>query len=504
MPDKELDVCPLCNEQLSQFSRGRTLHANSHNITAEQLALLLDPSEHTCKCGCGKKTQWKGWKLGFASMLQGHMSKEARVSGIKKLKLALIDKHWSRGLTKETSEIIASSGKKSSKTLKEKYSAGLITHWSKGKTASDDQRIADAAKKRSETLQKNHPNFMDRETIILRINKSLGDRFQIVTGLEGIEERKNNTSYFVTLKCNKCDRVSECSIYSIIHADVKQCSACYEAQSSRAQDEIDEYIKSLIGKEFVKCSDRTNATGYELDVYVPSRSFAVEYNGLYWHSEHVQRDKTYHDKKSVACANTGIRLLHVFEDEWRNKKDIVMSMIKNRLTLSTRLGARTCKIIEMSRTDSAAFFERNHIDGNVQGFKTYGLMTKNGDIACAIKLRSPHSKKWKKTIEIARFASAIGTNVIGGYSRLLKHVIKNHQGTVISYVDTRFGGDGEHCIAAGMQLVHKTTPNFWWTDKVSRFNRLQCKAKNGMSEKENAAKMKLVKIWGCSNLLFST
>lgn len=56
--------------------------------------------------------------------------------------------------------------------------------------------------------------------------------------------------------------------------------------------------------------------GQELDVYVPGRKLAFEYDGLYWHSEEAGRGRGYHLAKTEACEKAGIRLVHVLESEW--------------------------------------------------------------------------------------------------------------------------------------------------------------------------------------------
>ena len=33
---------------------------------------------------------------------------------------------------------------------------------------------------------------------------------------------------------------------------------------------------------------------FELDVYIPSKHIAIEYNGIYWHSELNGKNKNYH------------------------------------------------------------------------------------------------------------------------------------------------------------------------------------------------------------------
>lgn len=61
--------------------------------------------------------------------------------------------------------------------------------------------------------------------------------------------------------------------------------------SSKGENEILELIKSKIGNENVLQRDRKIINGYEIDIYIPSRKIAIEYNGILWHSENMERTK---------------------------------------------------------------------------------------------------------------------------------------------------------------------------------------------------------------------
>lgn len=59
----------------------------------------------------------------------------------------------------------------------------------------------------------------------------------------------------------------------------------------------------------------------ELDIFFPERKIAIEYNGIYWHSKrNVQkRDKI----KQQICEENGIKLIIIWENEWKQNRDIV-------------------------------------------------------------------------------------------------------------------------------------------------------------------------------------
>ena len=119
------------------------------------------------------------------------------------------------------------------------------------------------------------------------------------------------------------------------------------------------------------------------------------------------------------CESLGIKLIQIYGDEWDHKKDIIKSIINNKLGLiEDRIFARKCNIIEVDVDAEREFFNKNHISGYVKSIKCYGLEY-NGELVLALSIRKPFTKKRKGSIEIARFSSKLNTVVVGGFSKLL-------------------------------------------------------------------------------------
>lgn len=56
----------------------------------------------------------------------------------------------------------------------------------------------------------------------------------------------------------------------------------------------------------------------------------IEFNGLYWHyikDAGKAKPKGYHALKSNLCRQKGIKLLHLREDLWLNKKEYMKEVI---------------------------------------------------------------------------------------------------------------------------------------------------------------------------------
>lgn len=171
----------------------------------------------------------------------------------------------------------------------------------------------------------------------------------------------------------------------------------------------------------------------ELDIYVESHKFAIEFHGLYWHTSRVL-PKTYHKNKQDACENAGIRLLQIFEDEWLYHKDIVKNRIRHLLGLSdkARVYARKTVTSEISLKEAKPLYEANHIQGATGATKHYGLYHNDELVAC-MSFQDKRDGVW----ELVRYAT--GCNVVGGFSKLLKHFIRTHNPSkVTSFADRRW------------------------------------------------------------------
>jgi len=83
----------------------------------------------------------------------------------------------------------------------------------------------------------------------------------------------------------KCKRCNNIELHKISNGFYPICINCDKLQSSHLQKEIYDFIKELLGNdEIILMNDRTTIYPKELDIYIPSKKLAVEFNGLIWHS----------------------------------------------------------------------------------------------------------------------------------------------------------------------------------------------------------------------------
>jgi len=199
------------------------------------------------------------------------------------------------------------------------------------------------------------------------------------------------------------------------HLAGKNCSHCV-GKISKEEMEVVCFLKSLNVE--IKTNQRGLISPKELDIVLPEYNIAIEYNGLYWHSSAMKHfNKLAHQAKSRACKNIGYRLIHIFSDDWKFKKEIVKSIL--RITLQKgkyRFYARKgiCKSID--KQQAFKFLDLNHIQGSVISSHYIGLFFND---------QLTQVMTFKKTgvngqFSLNRFASLLNTQVVGGASKLFK------------------------------------------------------------------------------------
>lgn len=192
------------------------------------------------------------------------------------------------------------------------------------------------------------------------------------------------------------------------------CPKCSN-QVSKSEDEVAEFLRSFC---HVERSTKKVISPYELDIYIPEMKLAVEFNGLYWHSTEY-RDKMYHRNKYEACRDKGIQLIMIWEDDWRDRQNIVKSMLKHKIGVSDkkRVPARKTNVKKISKQEADKFLSDHHIQGFSSGTYYLGLEHENKLVAVSV------FKRTHRILELIRFSTSCV--VSGGQSKIISWVDKN-------------------------------------------------------------------------------
>lgn len=252
-------------------------------------------------------------------------------------------------------------------------------------------------------------------------------------------------------KCLECGNkfTSKLNPFKIV------CERCHPKRIfvSKKETEVADWIRSIYTGT-VETSNRSLINPFELDIYIPDRHLAIEFDGMYWHSDRF-KEKDYHQKKSILCIEKGVRLIHVPELVWDKRTRFIKSIIKNALGLTeNKIYARETQVTEIDSLSYRIFLNENHMQGAIDSRYKYGLLY-NGDLVSVMGFGDSRFKKNEQ--ELHRFCSKLGWNVVGGFRKLLKH--SGFHG--ISYVDLNYF-DGSGYKEAGFEFVSYTEPSYIW------------------------------------------
>lgn len=264
-------------------------------------------------------------------------------------------------------------------------------------------------------------------------------------------------------KCKKCGNIFEAAHYDGHHS---KCPVCYPVSNgiSDTEKEILNFLKTNLNYDILE-NVRDVISPYELDIYIPEKNIAVEFDGLYWHSI-AYKPKKYHLMKTELCEKNGIQLIHIFENEWIYNRKIVESRLLNLIgPADTTIFARMCKIKNLSNNEAKMFFDENHIQGYVNSSVNLGLFLNKKLVAAMSFSKNRFSNKYE--YEMTRFCSLLNHRIIGGAGKLLKYFEKNFKPrSLVSYADRRWS-TGKLYKLLNFKFIKNSEPNYWYIRKNS-------------------------------------
>jgi hypothetical protein len=356
-------------------------------------------------------------------------------------------------------------------------------------------------------------------------SKEAQDKFKATSWINFYEQFKDSMKYVPLdsssrtqfgdlVKCKSCGKESE-----FYHTNGPMSWRCPHCETningiSNSELEVLEFVQSIYDGEVIH-GDREVLKPKELDIFVPEKNFAIEFNGTYWHSADEESDdemKTYHLNKTLGCESAGINLMHIWEHDWNDsmKQKIIKSMIHSKLGLSKRIYARHTRVREVSSVVTKQFLSMNHLQGQSNSSINLGLYH-HGDLVALMTFGKPRFNSnydW----ELIRYCGLLETNVVGGASKLLKHFRKNNNGLILSYAN-REHSNGKLYEALGFELINEAQPNYqWWkgnqmlkryaTQKHKLPKLLNETFDSSKTESENMFANGYRRIWDCGNLVY--
>lgn len=255
--------------------------------------------------------------------------------------------------------------------------------------------------------------------------------------------------------------------------------------------------------------DKKILKGLELDIYIPDRKIAIEYNGIYWHSECKGKEQNYHLNKLIKCTENNIKLIHIFEDEYIFHKDIVISKIKHLIGINQnveKINGRDCRVKIINKDKARWFLNLNHIQGFTSSTVYLGAFFNNELVAVmSFKKQNSNNKEW----ELTRFATDIRKRIPGIGGKLFVFFTKNYTySTIKSFADRRWTStiDNNLYTKIGFKFDTIIRPDYKYVvgkERKHKFNfRKQILHKKyglplTMTENEMVKELGYTKIWDC-------
>lgn len=260
----------------------------------------------------------------------------------------------------------------------------------------------------------------------------------------------------------------------------------YVMNYEKSLSNIETILKAFLEKLDIKFDYNQKLFNYYPDFKI--NSVIIECDGLYWHSDKVQQDNSYHYKKRNFYKKLCLKPLFFRSNEIENKFDIVCSIIKNALHLNNnKIHARKCEVTEISTKEAFEFCEKYHLMG---GFKssTHSLgLVFNGTLISVFQTKQLKNNSGQ--YDLSRFCTTPDTSIVGGFSKILSFFEKKYSPSMFqTFIDLRYG-DGDYLYNLGFK-EQSCYPSFQWTDGANIFHRMKFKGNSGYESG-------LAKIWDC-------
>ena len=287
----------------------------------------------------------------------------------------------------------------------------------------------------------------------------------------------------------------------------------YSGSRSSVEKELGEYIGSIYkGSMILNC--RNVIPPLELDIYIPEKKIAIEFNGNFWHSD-IYKDKYYHQQKTIECAKRGIQLVHIFEYEWldADKQRKLKELLSNLLVDSDMIYARKTEVKLVSKEDAESFINRYHLQGYTNSSINIGLYY-NNELISILTLGKPrfnHDYEY----EIIRMCTKSGVKIVGGAEKMFSYFLHNYKASsVLTYSDiSKFTGN--IYTKLGFKVDRISEPNYVWIEPyknivLSRYKTQKHKLLQSIpdidinkSETEIMSDLGYIRVYDCGNIVMT-
>lgn len=237
-------------------------------------------------------------------------------------------------------------------------------------------------------------------------------------------------------------------------------------ERSQAENEIVEFLDRH-SLAYIR-NDRKLIQPFELDFYLRDYNIAIEFNGLYWHSEKF-KEKNYHSNKTNACMSLGIQLIHIFEDEWKNSKEVIKKKILHLCGKTNKavIGGRKLNIKEVDKHQVSEFINNNHVQKMSPGASHYIAVNHNDKLVAAVLLK----KISDGVVDMTRFCTDQQATYPGLMSKIVAFIKKNYNyDKLVTFADLRYS-TGDVYVKSGFTEVSRIGPDYSYVRGINRYHK---------------------------------
>lgn len=327
-----------------------------------------------------------------------------------------------------------------------------------------------------------------------------------------LENKENFNAFIIKLatELNRYPMIDElANMLGVTRYTIKNYTFKYGLDMYNCSNTMEDSLYSIYS--FMERRNRKVLGGLEIDLLDPEHSIGIEFNGNYWHSD-IYLDKYYHQNKTLEAKKKGIRLIHIFEYEWKDsvKRDKLLKLIDRAVKphLNKLVYGRNTFIKLIDVNDSQSFLNQYHIDGYTESKYNIGCFYKSELIGVMSIEKSGLDSIYE--YEITRLSWKDNIVVVGGLQKIIKFVVNTlNINKILAYIDaSKFNCNGY--IAAGFKFSNDylSDPSYAWVkgDEVLYSHQIQKKELaikypeySELAEDDIMVKLGYYKIYNCGN-----
>jgi len=228
---------------------------------------------------------------------------------------------------------------------------------------------------------------------------------------------------------------------------------------------IENFKKDLedLGVEFIVNADN--------DFIVEETKTVFEYCEFRKYCETIShKHRSHHVVKQNGFKAEGYMMYVIFEDEYINKRDIVISRLRNLLKRyeGTKVDARKCTVREIDTGVASEFVTKFHIQGNAGSRVKLGMFTADNELVSVMTFGKLSRAKGNKNVkegsfELVRFCSDSRFRCVGAAGKLMAHFLKNYDWQfILTFADKRWSPLGQLYKILGFKQQAVTDPNYYY------------------------------------------